>query len=176
MPRFKKAAEPTDIIWENRCISDRDRMIRTFKAYFIIFILLAGSFYATFRIARSSAQVAMVFPSRDCVSIDSAYGDQLSTFAVSDYNYVATNDFNGVVSQGPYQCFCQNMVDNDYDNLSVAGVDPQAADGTFICNKYKDLTYSVLFWVNALSYIIIGVNYGLREACIALVKYIGYPT
>ena len=68
------------------------------------------------------------------------------------------------------------MVDNDYANLGVAGVDPQDADGNFICEKYKDLTYTVLFWVNALSYIIIAVNYALREACIALVKYICYPT
>jgi len=33
-----------------------------------------------------------------------------------------------------------------------------------------------LFWTNALSYIIIGLNYFLREACIALINWIGYRT
>lgn len=36
--------------------------------------------------------------------------------------------------------------------------------------------YKVLFWTNALSYIIIGLNYVLREACIALINWIGYST
>jgi hypothetical protein len=36
--------------------------------------------------------------------------------------------------------------------------------------------YKVLFWTNALSYIIIGLNYFLREACIYLINWIGYRT
>ena len=96
-------------------------------------MLLAVSFYGTFLIARASSLVAMVFPTRNCEQVTAAYGDSLSTFAVVDYEYVAANDFEGVVSQGPYQCFCQNMVDNDYANLENPDVDPQAADGTFIC-------------------------------------------
>ena len=34
----------------------------------------------------------------------------------------------------------------------------------------------VNFWTNALSYIIIGLNYFLREACIAMIAWIGYRT
>ncbi len=32
------------------------------------------------------------------------------------------------------------------------------------------------FWASSLSYIIIGLNYFLREACIALINWIGYRT
>ena len=96
------ASEPTDIIWENRCISDKERFWRMIRAYAVIFILLAISFYGTFLIARQSSQVAMVFPSRDCASISSSYGDQLSYFAVIDYDFVAKSNFKDVVSQGPF--------------------------------------------------------------------------
>lgn len=72
---FKMASEPTDIIWENRCISDRERFWRMIGAYTVIFFLLSISFVATFLIARSSSQVAMVFPSRDCEGISKSYGD-----------------------------------------------------------------------------------------------------
>lgn len=34
----------------------------------------------------------------------------------------------------------------------------------------------VLFWTNSIAYFLVGVNYFLRVACIALVDWIGYRT
>ena len=45
-----------------------------------------------------------------------------------------------------------------------------------ICGKYQTAIYKALFWTNALSYIIVGLNYFLREACIALINWVGYRT
>ena len=93
------------------------RMLRGLGAFTVIFGLLVLSFYGTFLIARSSGDVAMVFPTRNCKQVTSAYGNQLEKFAVEDFEYVEEHDFNAVVSQGPYQCFCQDMIDNNYDKL-----------------------------------------------------------
>ena len=45
-----------------------------------------------------------------------------------------------------------------------------------ICGRYQTTIYKALFWTNALSYIIVGLNYFLREACIALINWVGYRT
>ena len=45
-----------------------------------------------------------------------------------------------------------------------------------ICGRYQTAIYKALFWTNALSYIIVGLNYFLREACIALINWVGYRT
>jgi len=49
-------------------------------------------------------------------------------------------------------------------------------DGQPICQIYQTITYKVLFWTNMLSYIIIGLNYFLREASIRLINWVGYKT
>tara|TARA_B110000285_G_C14809505_1_gene461295 strand:+ start:329 stop:502 length:174 start_codon:yes stop_codon:yes gene_type:complete len=41
---IEAAAEPTDIIWENREFSPKERSIRTAIAWAVIFVMLMGSF------------------------------------------------------------------------------------------------------------------------------------
>jgi hypothetical protein len=70
-------------------------------------------------------------------------------------------------------CYCIANEDNSdvfYATYTTAtGQQP-------ICGIYETVTYKVLFWSNALSFIIIGLNYVLREVCIKLVNWIGYKT
>jgi hypothetical protein len=168
--RFVKASEPTDIIWENRHHTKKDYVVREAKALTGVGLLLAGCFYITYVIAFKAAQVQVVFPARDCTAITTPYGSYLEEYAAADYDYINAN--RGVVSTGCLQCFC------DAELLS----NPDAAttnynNGTIpICGKYQALITKVNFWTNALSYIIIGLNYFLREACIAMIAWIGYRT
>ena len=45
-----------------------------------------------------------------------------------------------------------------------------------ICLYFKDGVFSAYVWTSALSYIIIGFNYILTQACIAAVNWVGYST
>ena len=49
-------------------------------------------------------------------------------------------------------------------------------DGIAICKEYNDEMLNVLFWTNAIAYVLVGINYVLRVACIALVDWVGYDT
>jgi hypothetical protein len=73
--QFKRASEPTDIIWENRVYTITDYFFRQLLAYTIIGILLFGSFAFIYKVARTSATIAQEFPVRDCSQISSMYGD-----------------------------------------------------------------------------------------------------
>mmetsp|Transcript_3109 Transcript_3109/g.3650 ORF Transcript_3109/g.3650 Transcript_3109/m.3650 type:complete len:82 (+) Transcript_3109:1431-1676(+) len=64
--KFKKASEPTDIIWENRVFTATDYFFRRMVAYTIISILLMGSFAFIFKVARTSSDISREFPKRDC--------------------------------------------------------------------------------------------------------------
>lgn len=75
--RFKRASEPTDIIWENRIFTTADYFFREFVAYLVIGILLVGSFAFIYNIARKSAEIAAEFPKRDCVALETSYKDQM---------------------------------------------------------------------------------------------------
>jgi len=72
--KFKQASEPTDIIWENRHFSSADYFFRQMIAYIVIGLLLFGSFAFIYKVARTSAEIARVFPRVDCESIEETYG------------------------------------------------------------------------------------------------------
>ena len=73
--RFKRASEPTDIIWENRIYTATDYFFRQLVAYTIIGILLFGSFAFIYNVARKSAEIAAEFPNRDCDALSQTYGN-----------------------------------------------------------------------------------------------------
>lgn len=108
---FKRASEPTDIIWENRIYTATDYFFRQLVAYFIIGVLLFGSFAFIYTVASKSAEIAAEFPNRDCDAIKETYGNQLQTFAVADYDFVVAND--GLPSSGALQCFCADELANN---------------------------------------------------------------
>ena len=170
--KFKRASEPTDIIWENRIYTQTDYVFRQIVAYTIIGILLFGSFAFIYKVARTSSSIAQEFPVRDCDQISSTYGQQLQKYAVIDYDFVVAND--GLPSSGALQCFCAAQFAKDYDNaVSATFGHPQNKQ---ICQEYNMIALEVFVWLNSLKYFITGVNFVLRTICIKLVAWIGYPT
>lgn len=102
--KFKAASEPTDIIWENRIYTKTDYWIRSIIAFSVVGVLLLGSFAFIYKVARTSADIAIEFPKVDCAAIADTYGTQLKKFASVDYDFVVNND--GLPSSGALQCFC----------------------------------------------------------------------
>ena len=170
--KFRKASEPTDIIWENRIYTTVDYYFRQLIAFTIIGILLFGSFAFIYKVARTSAEIAREFPKVDCEAVKSTYGNQLKTYAIEDYDFVVKND--GLPSSGALQCFCKAELANNYDSAMTSTYGhPQ---NKLICSEYSSIAFEVFVWLNSLKYFITGVNFVLRTICIALVKWIGYPT
>ena len=171
--KFTKPSEPTDIIWENRHFTPMDYIWRELRAYIIIGVLLFGSLIVIYVISAYSAKLASVFPpSVDCDGIKEAYGDELQTYAVDDYDYIQAN--KGKPSSGCLQCFCNQQIVDDPDNY--ASLDYGQADGAPICEEYSSAVFTAFIWTSALSYLLIGINYILRTVCIMLVDWIGYQT
>ena len=72
--KFRKASEPTDIIWENRIFTQTEYFFRQLVAFSIIGVLLFGSFAFIYNVARTSAEIAREFPKVDCDAISTTYG------------------------------------------------------------------------------------------------------
>ena len=171
--RFEDASEPTDIIWENRNKTPSQIYCRQAFACTIIIAILALSFMIIFWISAYSAAMAQVFPLVDCDGVKSSYTDEtLKTYAALDFDYIKSVE--GAQSSGTLQCFCEEMAIEDPDNYKTASYGQK--DGKPICGEYYDLTLKVYTWTTALSYLLIGFNYILREICIALIVWIGYDT
>ena len=115
--------------------------------------------------------MSSVFPPQNCESIRSTYGDYLEEYAIKEQAYIEAHDYEKVVGSGAWQCYCQPMI--------AAGTEadsPKNADGKAICEVFHYVSNIVYAWTNALSYIIIILNYVLREVCIALINWVGYKT
>jgi len=168
---FKDASEPTDIIWENRHFTRADYVKRQLCAFSVIFSVLFISFIIIFAISKYAARIAAVFPAKNCADIQDNYGDSLEQYAIKDYNYIVANDGKGVQSSGTLPCFCkQQMKTNENFMSDTFGTDAA------ICGVYFGMAGEVYLWTTALSYFLIGLNYVLREVCIRLVNWVGYPT
>lgn len=73
--KFTTAPEPTDIIWENRFLSEKHQILkRELVAYLGIMLVLMFSFVVIFRIAVSSQRVLNTFPEVDCSQIEATFG------------------------------------------------------------------------------------------------------
>jgi hypothetical protein len=82
---FRKAPEPSDIIWENRNLTRMQLIGRELVAYGSVVIILLASFVFIYLITLQQIQLSEEFPNVDCQSIQSAYTTQLSSFAYYDY-------------------------------------------------------------------------------------------
>ena len=112
--KFIKPSEPTDIIWENRHYTPFDYLLRQLWAALIVGVLLFVSLIVIYAISAYSMKLAAVYPPTNCDSIDAAYGAEIQTYAVADYDYIQANP--GQPSSGCLQCFCQDQAKADKDN------------------------------------------------------------
>ena len=64
--KFEDAAEPTDIIWENRRFTSFDRLKRTIIVCLCVFVLLAISFSVIFICSREANRPLVKYPAQDC--------------------------------------------------------------------------------------------------------------
>jgi len=66
--KIKEVSEPTDIIWENRALTNKTRVIRRTIVYIIILGMLALSGWAIFTLSITSLSLKLKYPPKDCLS------------------------------------------------------------------------------------------------------------
>jgi hypothetical protein len=82
---FKQATEPTNILWENRHLTHKDRLKRSGWVFAIIVLMIIVSFSLIFFCKSYSVKVSQTYPAVDCSVIDSAYGASLEKYAILEY-------------------------------------------------------------------------------------------
>jgi hypothetical protein len=70
---LKEVTEPTDIIWENRSVTNKTRVIRRTISYVIILIMLFCSGCAIFTLSIKSLTLKLKYPPKDCLSEDRGF-------------------------------------------------------------------------------------------------------
>jgi hypothetical protein len=100
---FEKATEPTNIIWENRFLTKRQRFSRSIKVAFIILILVLVSFSIIFTCKSFSTAFTQKYPQVECAPLETTYGNLMEKWAAKEFD----NRGNGQPLAGALQCFCQ---------------------------------------------------------------------
>jgi len=81
---IKQASEPSDIIWENRHVTDWDRIKRAIWTGIVIFLALGLSFIVVFIAKQYSYRMMTKYPEVDCTPYYQNYPseEQLMPFAI----------------------------------------------------------------------------------------------
>jgi len=148
---IQPASEPSDIIWEHRHFTDKQRFKKSIVVGLVIFLMLAVSFVVIFIAQKVALDITNTFPVVNCVEFD-VYGDTLPTLALDEYKVNKAKKEKGLsVSYNGYvQCYCQDTV--------TEGITPQTYDGHDICTDYFASAKVVLAVTNAVSTFIVIVN------------------
>jgi hypothetical protein len=107
----QEASEPTDIIWENRSITPRQRTFKRCIVYFVILIMLTISAVIIFVCTLSSNAKKFRYPKVDCEVMAEQYsdkGDLWMNDAINEFsvNYPKQMDGAPTNYQGQMQCYC----------------------------------------------------------------------
>ena len=103
--KIEEASEPTDIIWENRQFTAKDRFYRSLIVSAGILGLLFLSFIIIFVLSTYSVSAALKYPSVNCNDFESMFGTDLIVYAFDEFNYNTENPDDAVWT-GQLACFC----------------------------------------------------------------------
>lgn len=173
---IQRASEPTDIIWENRQYTYKQRLFKgIFVTIFLVF-LLACSFLMILLCSQSSQRLLNKFPSSiDCELVTSGKSnDDLEASAIIEYTslHAAEEKGQSVSYKGHVQCFCDIM----YSDENKADDAEYGEDDLRICKDYQHSKFTTLFATNGITVIIVVINQILTKVSISLITWIGYDT
>ena len=117
---LKQAAEPTDIIWENRHIRKSERNWRWCSILIVMALLTFGVFTIMVYLVKQKLIVQFIKdpPGVDCVVVTSSYKTDLMQMAYQEskmWTVVdnSSNKINQMTSRhGALKCFCDNKKSN----------------------------------------------------------------
>jgi hypothetical protein len=83
---FEDAAEPTDIIWENRHFTNWDRIKRTIIVVSCVFLLLSVSFVFIFTCSKIANKAILKYPAADCDDVAKTQGTSFASSAFGEWD------------------------------------------------------------------------------------------
>jgi hypothetical protein len=166
---FIDATEPTNIIWENRHFTPKERFTRAIKATAIIVLLILVSFAIIVACKSVSIAFNSKYPAINQELYELAYGEELGHYAQEEY--INSEIYGGrYYLTGVLKAYC----DNSSNPVLGATVDGDEVDN--ICTQYTNEKYLALFMSQSISQIIVAVNFVLRLFIVKCVQYMGLDT
>ena len=84
---FKKASEPTNIIWENRENSKSKKRFNTLKVLSLVFLILFLSFWMVFELKKQAIENNKKYRAVNCMEIKEHYkGETYERYTWIEYN------------------------------------------------------------------------------------------
>lgn len=123
--KFEDAAEPTDIIWENRRFTSFERFKRTVIVCLCVFFLLFMSFSVIFICSREANRPLIKYPAQDCVEVKNTQGSSFQTNAFAEWDRNFDKDLNEVeepIYVGILKCYCDLRKKEDKEFTSSTPV------------------------------------------------------
>ena len=162
--KVEPAPEPSNIIWENRHITDREQnRNKCFVTLGILFLLLiAFVIFAVAKIFVTRIQ-AKYPPTFDCSDVDSQFAANITQYKeYANYDKPYTDEQQGT---GIYLCYCKKY----FSSLNFFNKDE-------LCDNYQRSYQYGLVLTNVVAYGIVIFNIIIRFANIFLIKKIGLHT
>lgn len=110
------AAEPTDIIWENRRFTTWERTKRAIIVCFVIAFLLFCSFVIIFSLSLKNSQITNQYPTAQCVDVEQVFATSLPAMVKSEQH--AATSFDGDMTYTYTPCFCKDLF-KDYSTSAA---------------------------------------------------------
>ena len=136
---FTEATEPTNIIWENRHVTKKERFKRYSISVLIILVLIILSFIGVSLMKTASLTISNTWDASGCTTLEKAYGTDFVNYAFMEYyNYTANED--GYTLTGVLQCFCdkQDAFSSGYTTDDTEYTNTVTNNTAQICVPYSE--------------------------------------
>lgn len=184
---LQPAAEPSDIIWENRWLSDATRRFRRVIVAIVIALMLAASASGIYLLQTKANELKTRYPQADCGLAAKGYESLEGKLDLSTWQSDAVKEFvvqNRRIDDGErpqftdiMQCYCQRQekAGEHRDKKYTETVDGEKQTLP-ICENFFDDKFKGTIIGYAITGVIIAVNEVLRMAIIALITWVGEDT
>ena len=172
---IEEALEPTNIIWENYDMPWTTRALLLANIVFITGVVLGVTFLVSFKAKDEEQDLIGIYDnSITCAEVSKIYSyDELSKLAADewvDYYQNGGEDAERQISEN-LACFCtaeyMRVGDDAAANLYL---NTDGSKKVMTCAEFFDSKGKVVLIKMLVSFLIVGVNFALREILISLIK------
>lgn len=170
--KLEEASEPSDIIWENREVTNRFRKKCRVCVWIAITIMLAISGCIIYVCSYTSNSLKFRYPLTDCVVSDKLYKGHEEGYMEDAFKEFLINQ---KLLKGGYptnykntmQCFCRKNKE-DQDKKYKITINGKEIEKAFCASYFSDTTTSKVLGTS-ISFIIIAINLVLKNMIIYLI-------
>jgi hypothetical protein len=177
---LQEASEPTDIIWENREITQRYRAKCTLIVWIVIAILLAMSGCVIYFCSYTSSALKLRYPATKCDATNKRFEGRSDDYMHEGFReFLINEDLKGEKKPTQYtavmKCFCELNGKDKMNTEYTLTIKSETKKQPFCAAYFKDKFNSKVLGTS-ISFIIIAVNVILKNVIIKLIESIKHDT